>query len=74
MIIKSIQDALSKESVHKYEGIDRIPGTDKVITFCATPSGLYSKESDLKTILDTRHGITRQKTLMPPKPTYRQGR
>ena len=56
------------------EGIDRISGTDRVITFCATPLGLYSKESDLETILDTRQGIARQKTLIPPKPTYRQGR
>ena len=74
MIIKRIQDALSKESVHKYEGIDIIPDTDIVITFCGTPLGLYSKESDLETILDIRHGTARQKTLIPPKKTYGQGR
>lgn len=42
-------EALKGPSRIKYEGADKIPGTDKVRTFFST--SLYSKESDIKTII-----------------------
>ena len=43
-------EALKKPSRIKYEGADLVPGTDKVRTYFSNGS-LYSKESDIKTIL-----------------------
>lgn len=54
MVMKRIIEALSDAPKIKYEGADRIPGTDKVRTYCSNAS-LYSKESDLENMLSNRH-------------------
>lgn len=54
MAMKRFVEALKKPPRIEYEGADRIPGTDKVRTYCAN-SSLYSKESDLKTIISNEY-------------------
>lgn len=46
-------EALKGPSKIEYRGADRIPGTDKVRTFFSNGS-LYSKESDMKTVISNR--------------------
>lgn len=50
MAIKCFVDALDESIEFEYRGADRIPGTDKVRTYCANDT-LYSKQSDLDTII-----------------------
>ena len=53
MIIQAIIEALSNPT-HKYEGTDRVPGTDVVRTY-VTGAWLYSRESDMEVMLANRH-------------------
>ena len=53
MIVKRIVEALENTDI-KYEGADRLPGTDAVRTY-VTGAWLYSKESDLGIMLENRH-------------------
>lgn len=54
MIIKRLVEALEKSSDIKYEGADRLPGTDVVRTY-VTGAWLYSRESDMEQMLGNRH-------------------
>lgn len=58
MIIKRVIEALAKGTQIKYEGSDRVAGTDVVRTY-VTGAWLYSKESDLEIMLENRHSNTR---------------
>ena len=55
MAIKCFVDVLKDSSEVEIERPYRpyrIPGTDKIRTFAASVPGLYSKESDLETIIE----------------------
>lgn len=54
MATDRFMEALKKTPRIEYEGVDRIPGTDKVRTYFSNGS-LYSKESDIKTILSNEY-------------------
>lgn len=74
MTMRKFVEAAGKNGV-AYRGADRIPGTNKVRTY-ATGAWLYSKESDLETIMRKRRETigtnykteSKEKTL---KKTYR---
>lgn len=53
MAIRRFVEAAGRKTGAEYRGMDRIPGTDKVRTYCAN-SSLYSSESDLKRIISKR--------------------
>lgn len=46
MSMKRFFEMASQKSPHVYRGNDRIPGTDKVRTYCGN-SSLYTRESSL---------------------------
>ena len=54
MAIKRFVEAAGRKSSVGYVGADRIPGTNKIRTYCANAS-LYSKESDLKKIASSQY-------------------
>lgn len=58
MVMRRIVEALSRGPNIKYEGLDRIPGTDVVRTY-VTGSWLYSKESDMQVMLENRQKGTK---------------
>ena len=73
MVMRRFVEASGKNSGYGYVGPDRIPGTNKVRTY-VTGAWLYSKESDLETIIRRRRETvgtnykTKEKIL---KKTYR---
>lgn len=57
MVLRRVVEALSRSTEIKYEGSDRVPGTDVVRTF-VTGAWLYSKESDMEVMLENRQMAT----------------
>ena len=53
MAIRRFVEAAGQKTGAVYRGLDAIPGTNKVRTYCANAS-LYSSESDLKKIISKR--------------------
>lgn len=57
MAMKRFVEAAGRKCEYGYVGADRIPGTNKIITYTANPR-LYSKESDLKKIMKSQYQTT----------------
>ncbi|MGM9628949.1 MAG: hypothetical protein ACI3V4_12835 [Faecousia sp.] len=57
MAMKRFVEAAGRKSGYGYVGDDRIPGTNKIRTYCANAS-LYSKESDLRKITSSQYRTT----------------
>lgn len=53
MAIRSFVESAGRRSGTVYRGMDRIPGTNKVRTYCVN-AGLYSSESDFKKVISKR--------------------
>ena len=69
MAIKRFVEAAGKKGKYGYNGIDRIPGTDKVITYCATPQ-VYSSESSLERITTSEYVNVEQKVKRKTYPGF----
>lgn len=63
MAMRRFVEAAGRKTGVAYRGMDSIPGTNKVRTYCANAS-LYSNESDLKRIISKRRstvGVRKKK-------------